>query len=639
MPSHALVRSAAAIWVTAVALAGCSFAADYAGTEYRCGRLDECPQGFRCAEGVCVAARDEVDAGGDAATRTGTWTSGGAEGFAGGSATDLIVAPRGALEPAAYYTGGVLAAGATGVLGANPTWAEVLALPASPARSIARNADLSWAGVPTGLGLTVADGWTVWLEGELWLDAGDWTFRLDADDRALVELAAPGGAFARIVTATSLSPVTGTFRAETAGWYAIRWAVSDLGGPGAARIRYQGPGTPSLVDLPRDRLRARADQLRGLVTYAFDGERFGGDRAITIDATAPADVDWDTGAPTDLGLSSGDDWSLRWAGQVYLDTGGTYAFRYQSDDGQRLWLDGVLISSRWDGQAHDETTAPVTLEAGWHDVVIDLSERVRRARALLSIASGPGAGAALPVDRLRPVEGRGERYEHLARRPNLTIPDAVSGTSPGVADATASSAAPAGATANGVELTVAYTHGRQGDLRIALVAPSGRVVVLREPDATTTSGSFVEYWSTTALDGEPAGGTWTVRFTDIAPGAAGTVDEVQLTVHTRGAGQPPIATEAVYVSPVRAVDPGSTITAVRWTARTPTGTGAAIFVRTGADADAVASAPWVGPLADPTGATAPAVPAGGAVQYRVELTSDGDRIPSLESLAIDHRAP
>jgi hypothetical protein len=38
------------------AVAGCSFAGgDYRDTEYRCGAGESCPDGFRCAGGVCIA--------------------------------------------------------------------------------------------------------------------------------------------------------------------------------------------------------------------------------------------------------------------------------------------------------------------------------------------------------------------------------------------------------------------------------------------------------------------------------------------------------------------------------------------------------------------------------------------------------
>jgi hypothetical protein len=37
-------------------LAGCSFAGgDYRGTEYHCGSGEGCPDGFQCADGVCIA--------------------------------------------------------------------------------------------------------------------------------------------------------------------------------------------------------------------------------------------------------------------------------------------------------------------------------------------------------------------------------------------------------------------------------------------------------------------------------------------------------------------------------------------------------------------------------------------------------
>ncbi len=382
----------------------------------------------------------------------------------------------------------------------------------------------------------------------------------------------------------------------------------------------------------------RADALAGLALYAFDGERFDGDRATTIDATAPAAIDWGEGAPPDLGLAGVDDFSTRWSGQWRVDATGVYALRYDTDDGQRLWIDGVPLLDAWDQGPRTSVTAPVVLAAGWHELVVDASEHDATARAILTIDSGPDlVGASLPVDRLRPVEGRGERHEHGANHADLALPDAPSASVDGIADATIGFNLPADVVVHGVEIGVTYDHEWQGDLRITLYAPSGKAVVLRDYTGDT-GGTFREHYVRTELDGEPVGGTWTVRFTDDDPGAAGTLRDVELTVHTRGAGAPPIAPAARYTSPVHDLGGAAAITAVRWQPVVPAGASVAIALRTGATAEACAAAAWSAPLANPAG-TAPTVPVGQFVQYRVDLGSDGDATPALEAIDIDYGPP
>jgi subtilisin-like proprotein convertase family protein len=291
----------------------------------------------------------------------------------------------------------------------------------------------------------------------------------------------------------------------------------------------------------------------------------------------------------------------------------------------------VPLTSDWDESTHDEVTAPVALDAGWHDVVIDHSEHVGNARALVTVDSGPDlAGLALPPDRLRPVEGRGERYEHTANHADIAIPDASSNSSPGVATSSVSPGAPPGAVVHGVEVGLRYDHDWQADLRITLVAPSGKSVVLRDEQGNV-GGSFYEHDLRSDLDGEPAGGTWTVKFADLWPGGAGTIRDVELTVHTQDAGAPPITATSDYVSPVHDLGAPAAIGAVRWEARTPAGTSALVSVRAGATAADCAAAPWTAVAA--SGASAGL--SGEFVQYQVVLVSDGDHTPSLEWIELD----
>jgi len=625
-----------------LALAACSFHADYDGTHYKCGAGDVCPDGFSCVAGACVlAAEGGPDAGSgdppDGGPASGTWTSDSAQDFGAGGyvANASVIDPRGSIEPVAYYTGGLLesASPMSFSSGAGADWAQVSAFPSTGARSLARNTDVGWgSGVPAGVGLTTSDNWTLRVEGEIWLDAGDWSFYAYFDDHGFVDLD-DGGGWKRVVSADFPNEASGPFHASASGWYPIRWAVSDTGGNASMRVRYQGPGVSQPSSISHNKMRARVDGLTGLAEFAFDGDRFDGDRAITIDAVSPANDDWAGGAPKDLEITGTDDWSLRWVGQWRVETAGTYALRYSSDDGQRLWLDGTRLTNAWDQNSHELVTAPVQLDAGWHDVVIDHSETGGSAHAIVTIDSGPeGAGAALPPDRLRPIEGRGERHEHVANHNDIAIPDAPSASVDGIADSTVGVGAPAGAIVHGVDVGIRYDHEWQGDLVITLIAPSGKTVTLRDQTGNQ-GGSFRDHYYRTDLDGEAASGTWTVRFTDIDPGAAGTIRDVELTVHTQGAGDPPIAPTAHFESAARDLGATASVTRVAWDARTPLGTTAIVSVRACASPDCAQSS-WV-LLGDPSG-TVPSNVKGRYVQYAVDFTSDGDHVPSVESISIDY---
>jgi subtilisin-like proprotein convertase family protein len=622
--------SSASFVLAFAALTGCGFSADFSGTAYRCGVDDRCPGGYSCESGVCISDPTAPDGGGT------VWLSDSAADFAGGSATSAVVADRGAIEPFAYHTGGVLERASAQALGtSSKTWDDVVALDPTDRAAIARNSSLSFgSGTPPGVDLPSSDGWTLRFEGEVWLEAGDWTFDLACDDHGFLDVADASGTFARVAS-SDLGHDQGTVHAGTAGWYGIRWVTSDDGGNASVSLQFTGPGFASFTSIPHNLLRTRADGLAGLVWYAFDGRRFDGNRAITIDDVAPAYYDWQGGAPDDLGISGVDDFSARWAGQLRIEIGGTYYLRYVSDDGQRLWIDGALMNDHWDDNAHEDVSPPLDLAPGWHDVVIDHSEHVGGAKAQLTVDSGPDlAGAPLPVDRLRPVEGRADRHEHAANHNRITIPDAPSGTIDGIAESSASFAAAAGAVAHGVEIGLYYEHEWRGDLNILLIAPSGRTSVLRSSTPNDgAQGSIYEHFEVSDLDGEPLNGTWTVRFVDTDPGAVGFIDDLELTVHTQGSGAPPIGAEASYESPVHDLGGTATIGAVRGDARAPSGSAIAIAVRTCASSGDCAAAAWV-PVAL---GEVPAVAPGRFVQYQVALSSDGDVAPSLESIAIGYQ--
>src|SRR5262245_42445940 len=145
-----------------VPAAACGFSSDYTGTQYQCGVGGTCPSGFACMANVCVAGGPDLPDG--AIGAPGTWRSDTAADFgaAGYSATLATVAARGAVEPFAYYTGGVLVHGSATPLGASAaaTWDQVIAAPPTPGASIGRNTDVSrGGGTPKGVGLTHAAGW------------------------------------------------------------------------------------------------------------------------------------------------------------------------------------------------------------------------------------------------------------------------------------------------------------------------------------------------------------------------------------------------------------------------------------------------------------------------------------------------
>ncbi|CAN5667748.1 hypothetical protein BH11VER1_BH11VER1_17180 [soil metagenome] len=62
---------------------------------------------------------------------------------------------------------------------------------------------------------------------------------------------------------------------------------------------------------------------------------------------------------------------IQWMGQIRITAGGDYKFGTSSDDGSRLWIDGVLLVNNDGGKPPADSFNTVNLSAGLHDVRID----------------------------------------------------------------------------------------------------------------------------------------------------------------------------------------------------------------------------------------------------------------------------
>jgi len=553
-----------------------------------------------------------------------------------GTLTGAVVESWGAVAPRAYLTGALRLRGSdTGVFtdAITTTWAQVEGMTFTTTIAPGRIPTTSYGtGTPVGVGLASPDDLTLAYDGEVYLEAGVWTFHVLADDHAFLELAPIGSTtFSRVASANNPTEASGSFNATTAGWYPIHLAHCERTGAASLRVELTGPGVPTRIALARHRLRFAASGLVGLTVAAFDDGRLTGDHQVSIDRLAPAAKYWNTGQPGDLGLTSADDFSVRWAGQLRIDDAGDYAFRYLSEDGQRLWIDGVLRLDQFDDANHDATTAAIPLEIGWHDVVVDVSESTGTAQAFVGVASGPElVGAQLPLDRLRPVEARTERFDAATDHTDRAIPDN------GQAESSVVIGAPAGAKAYGVDVGWTFDHAFHGDLEIWLVAPDGTSTLLRDHVGAGASGSVTQRTSSAALDETTASGTWKLRIRDTVSLDTGTLRDFTLTVHHH-AGHAPITDAATYESSIKDLGPMvSTYQAFAWRAALDAGTAVRVYVRSGDTAADVTAAAWSTPLVDPEGGTPP-VTARRYFQYRVELDSEGDGSAMLDWVRLDVR--
>jgi len=137
----------------------------------------------------------------------------------------------------------------------------------------------------------------------------------------------------------------------------------------------------------------------GLTAHYFTNLTLDGNPALQ--RTEAVNFDWLNNAP---GAGVGvDNFSVRWLGQVEAPVTGAYQFQTVSDDGVRLWVNGVQLINNWtDHGAATDTSAAINLTAGAkYNLILEFYERGGSATAKL-LWKTPGATtfAPAPANRL-----------------------------------------------------------------------------------------------------------------------------------------------------------------------------------------------------------------------------------------------
>ena len=104
------------------------------------------------------------------------------------------------------------------------------------------------------------------------------------------------------------------------------------------------------------------------------------------------------------GLVPEDLYSVRWTGQVQPLFSETYTFYTQSDDGVRLWVNGVQLVDNWTNQGVTEKSGSIVLQAGQkYDIVIEYYENTGEAVTKLLWSSPNTPKAIVPASQLFPA--------------------------------------------------------------------------------------------------------------------------------------------------------------------------------------------------------------------------------------------
>lgn len=606
-----------------------------------CGPADACPEDMVCVhpQNVCESKHER------------NFDS--AAAFAGGQLVNMSVDARGALTPTAYTYGGLIAYGLQGTSlwhpGATDWGAVDNATPSGAGLwrgdPIASTIDLDYIGVSNKAVMTI------WLEGEVWLDASaPETFSLQANDVAFLELASPGTSeYVRLVDSVNnvASTSAAAFHPPITGWYPIRVGFSDSDNQGSLKLLHGDGGGP-LVAWTRDRMRARASELSGALRTVFFQQMLGGGNGAVppvahFEDTAllPA-----TSFPTvPQGTVHNTDWSARYFAQVYIQQAGSYTLSITSDDGNRGRLAAISGETSWapnSGNANAVTRVTSMLRAGWNDLAVDYNQVAGKLALHVQLDGPDFANTEVPRDRLRPVESADDRLAYGSDDTNYTAPDGG-----GAANAAVASMPVAGYPGETVvSLDILYEVNSQHweQIRVDLETPgtagaAGKRVAIRVDDSSLGQGGLIAQLTIPAnvtgplatLLGGPSNGTWKLHvYEDKLDGSTSMLHTAKLTLHTT-AGPERVARTASWASQV--LDFGADVTSIEsvtWDERVPDGTTLSVLVRSCQQKDC-SDGVWM-----PARGLAIQPPAP-YLQLQVEMTSDGVTEPELRALHLKTR--
>lgn len=221
-------------------------------------------------------------------------------------------------------------------------------------------------------------------EGTFEFDAGEYVFTATADDsvRILVDGVMVLDHWSDCCSAWSSNPVY-----LSAGQHAIAYEYVQYTGTAYAMLSWAQP-SPVQALCPQG-------QLAGLyyANAALHGTPANSSCAapyLSRDGTTwtGVDVDWGTtGVP---GLhNQNDHFSVRWTGNILFDPAGTYTFTLSSDDGSRLFVDGLMVLDRWAHSNGGTWVSDAQPLLGWHEITYEYVALYGSAYASLSWSYQP----------------------------------------------------------------------------------------------------------------------------------------------------------------------------------------------------------------------------------------------------------
>ena len=182
------------------------------------------------------------------------------------------------------------------------------------------------------------------------------------------------------------------------GLYDIELDYYENGGLAAAKLLWSSSAVTKQI-IPSTHLYCERQEplIGGLLGEYYDNIDFTNRLLKRLDPKI--DFDWISAKPdTDI---QADTYSVRWTGEIKIDTDGNYTFYINSDDGAKLWIDDQLLINTWWNHGPYETSAVINLTGGWHDIKIEYFENGGWAAIKLAWQKPGSIKEIIPAEHLR----------------------------------------------------------------------------------------------------------------------------------------------------------------------------------------------------------------------------------------------
>jgi len=461
------------------------------------------------------------------------------------------------------------------------------------------------------------DGHGVVVRGEIFLDAGTTAVRLFFDDVGMMRVTIDG---VNLDTRADWpTPVTTTIEAPRADWYPIAFAWNESVGASVGQLLFDPPGPAGLAAAPASRLRVRRGLASGREMLGWNGSTPTGYPAGARLDTGPSTADWARSFPVRVGIAAADRFAVRWVGRARLGTDDA-VFRYATDDGQRLFVDGVFLGGDLTGASATGLFATALCD-GTYDLVHEVSEDTGSARALLSREGPLGAFAATELRAASRFGGRvfsagSAAVASVAPGGTAFLTLDVS-TPPPLPSPVEVSALVRTASPDAVQIEFAHAGTTWRQALSASARPVGEAWAFRQvlPASELPSG---------------AGGGWTLRIINDGAEAAER-RAAGILVHHGGTSEP-FPREGTFESAVLDLGGTARITEAALDAVMNFGTTVVASLRAAPTRDALTSLGWI-PV-DPTTGMAMSPVLGRYAQVRLELRGPATDTPRVRGVTL-----